>query len=83
MNFGREKRIWLAVLALLVPLPLPFNQVLEWPYYFVYALFIIHFLQRAERGAWTTLPNWASNVLGLVSLPLIAFDMRASQHPAV
>ncbi len=78
VSFGREKRLWLASLALLVPLPLPFNQVLEWPYFFVYTLFVIHFLQRAERGAWITLPNWVLNVLGLVAMPFVAFDLRAA-----
>ena len=78
MRFGREKRMWLAALALLAPIPLPFNQVLEWPFFFVYALFVIHFLQRAERGAWITLPNWVLNLLGLVSIPFIALDLRAS-----
>ena len=78
MNFGREKRLWLAALALLAPVPLPFNQVLEWPFFFVYALFVIHFLQRAERGAWITLSNWSLNLLGLVSIPLIAIDLRAA-----
>ncbi len=78
MTFGREKRLWLASLALLAPVPLPFNQVLEWPYFFVYALFVIHFLQRAERGTWVTLPNWALNVLGLIAMPFIFFDLRAA-----
>ncbi len=78
MSFGREKRMWLAALALLAPVPLPFNQVLEWPYLFAYSLFIIHFLQRVERGAWITLSNGVLNLLGLVSLPFIAADLRAS-----
>ncbi len=77
MSFGREKRMWLASLALLAPLPLPFNQVLEWPYLFAYALFVIHFLQRAERGTWITLSNGVLNLLGLVSLPFIVVDLRA------
>ncbi len=78
MKFGREKRLWLAALALLAPTPLPFNQVLEWPFFFVYAVFVIHFLQRAERGVWMTLSNWQLNLLGLVSIPIIAFDLRAA-----
>ena len=78
MSFGREKRLWLGVLALLAPIPLPFNQVLEWPYFFVYTLFLIHFLQRAENGAWITLSNWVLNLLGLASLPWIAWDFRAA-----
>ena len=78
MSFGREKRLWLAALALLTPIPLPFNQVLEWPFLFVYWLFVIHFLRRAERGRWITLPNWVLNVLGLIAMPLAVIDLRAA-----
>lgn len=78
MTFGREKRLWLGSLALLAPIPLPFNQVLEWPFLFVYALFVIHYLQRAERGAWTVLGNWALNLLGLFYLPIFFLDLRAA-----
>ena len=78
MTFGREKRLWLAALALLAPVPLPFNQVLEWPYFFIYALFVVHFFQRAERGSWITLSNWKLNLLGLIAIPLIIIDLRAA-----
>lgn len=78
MTFGREKRLWLGVLALLAPIPLPFNSVLEWPFLFGYALFIIYFLQRAEQGSWITLGNWALNLLGLAYLPIFAFDLKAA-----
>ena len=78
MTFGREKRLWLGALAMLVPIPLPFNQVLEWPFLFVYCLFVIHFVQRAERGAWVTLDNWALNLLGLFYLPVFYFDLQAA-----
>ncbi len=78
MNFGREKRLLLGWLALLAPLPLPFNTVLEWPVLFVYALFVIYFMQRVERGAESWLPNWALNLLGLVYLPVLAFDLWRS-----
>ncbi len=78
MTFGREKRLWLGWLALLVPIPLPFNQVLEWPFLFAYALIVIYFLQRAERGAWITLGNWALNLLGLVYMPIFYLDIRAA-----
>ena len=78
MTFGREKRLWLGWLALLAPIPLPFNQVLEWPFLFAYALLVIYFLQRSERGAWITLGNWALNLLGLAYLPIFYIDIRAA-----
>lgn len=78
LAYGREKRLLLAWLALLAPLPLPFNQILEWPVLFGYALFLVYFLQRVERDLPTVLPNWALNVLGVVYLPLLYFDLRAS-----
>ncbi|MEM7587563.1 MAG: DUF3488 and transglutaminase-like domain-containing protein [Acidobacteriota bacterium] len=78
MTFGREKRLWLGALALFAPIPLPFNQVLEWPFLFAYALFVIYFLQRAEQGSWITLGNWALNLLGLAYMPIFAFDLQAA-----
>ncbi len=78
MTFGREKRMWLAALALLAPIPLPFNSALEWPFLFSYAICVIYFLQRAEQGSWITLNNWALNFLGLAYLPIFAFDLRSA-----
>jgi len=78
MTFARSKRLLLGWLALLAPVPLPFNQVLEWPVLFGYALAVIYFLQRAETGTESWLPNWALNVLGLVYFPLLFLDLRAS-----
>lgn len=78
MSFGREKRLLLAWLALVAPIPLPFNEVLEWPALFVYALAIIFFMQRVERGAEKWLPNWVLNLLGLAYLPLLALDFWTS-----
>lgn len=73
---GREKRRMLAWLALLAPLPLPFSQVLEWPLLLAYALFLIYFIQRVERGITTHLTNWQLNLLGLIYIPLFLIDLR-------
>jgi len=78
MSFAREKRLLLGWMALLAPIPLPFNTVLEWPVLFVYALVIIYFLQRVERDAQSWLPNWALNLLGLAYLPILAIDLWRS-----
>ncbi|MEO1369068.1 MAG: DUF3488 domain-containing protein, partial [Acidobacteriota bacterium] len=76
MTFGREKRQLLGWLALLAPLPLPFNQVLEWPVLFAYTFLLIVFLHRVEQGQQEWLPNWALNALGLVYLPVLVLDVR-------
>ncbi len=73
---GREKRRLLAGLALLAPLPLPFSQVLEWPLLLGYALVLIYFIQRVERGIITHLSNWHLNLLGLIYIPLFLIDLR-------
>ena len=78
MTFGQEKRQMLAWMALLAPLPLPFNEALEWPALFVYAVFLVWFLQRVESRRSTVLPNWVLNVLGLAYLPVLAIDLQAS-----
>lgn len=76
MTFGREKRLLLGWLALVAPIPLPFNEVLEWPTLFVYALAVVYFLHRADRDPEAWLPNWAMNVLGLCYLPILATDVQ-------
>ena len=62
---------YVAWITLLAPVPLPFNEPLEWPALFVYELVLVYFLQRLERGHAMVLPNWVLNVLGLVYLPLL------------
>ena len=46
MTYAREKRLLLGLAALLAPLPLPFNQMLEWT---VLALFEVAALLLAEE----------------------------------
>ena len=76
MTFGREKRLLLGWMALMAPLPLPFNTVLEWPVLFLYTVLVLYFLQRSESGADRWLPNWALNVLGGIYMPLFLIDVR-------
>ena len=76
MTFAKEKRIMLGWMALLAPLPLPLNDVLEWPVLFVYAFLVIYFIQRAEKGAENWLSNGALNILGLIYLPILLLDLR-------
>ncbi|MDA8016198.1 MAG: DUF3488 and transglutaminase-like domain-containing protein [Thermoanaerobaculia bacterium] len=78
MKFAREKRLLVGWLALLLPLPLPLNQVLEWPVLFVYAGFVVYFLQRVEDGRPIVLSNTALNLLGFLYLPVLAIDLRQS-----
>ncbi len=75
MSFGREKRLLLGWLAVLTPLPLPFNQVTGWPQVGLFWLATALYLWRAGRGEQRWLPHWAMNVLGLVYLPVLALDL--------
>ncbi len=76
MSFGREKRLLLGMLALLAPLPLPFNQAIQWWLFIVYALLVACFIQRADRDPPGWLPNWALNVLALIYMPVLALDLQ-------
>lgn len=76
MSFADEKRRLLGWLALFVAVPLPLNDVLEWPVLFAYTFLVILFLQRVDRGAERWLPNWALNVLGGLYLPFLFVDLR-------
>lgn len=75
MSFGRQKRFLLGLLAFLAPLPLPFNEILEWPVLAAYLLGVVLFLRRAALDPPRWLPNWAMNVLGLVYLPVFFLDL--------
>lgn len=83
MTSAREKRLLLGVLAFLAPVPLPFNQVLEWPALLVYLAAAGWFLHRARREREDWLPPWAMNLLGLVYLPFFLFDLLVYSHGAL
>lgn len=74
MTFARQKRLLLGFLALLAPIPLPFNEVVSWPVVAAYVVGVLVFLRRVmlDRQRW--LPTWALNVLGLIYLPLAFLD---------
>lgn len=75
MTFGRDKRLLLGALALVAPLPLPFNEVLGWGWYALFAAAVAVFLVRAHRDPESWLPNWASNLLALAYLPVLLADL--------
>ena len=75
MTFARQKRLLLGFLALLAPIPLPFNEVVSWPVVAAYLVGVAVFLRRVmlDRQRW--LPTWVLNVLGLIYLPLAFLDV--------
>lgn len=75
MTFAREKRMLLGWLALVSPVPLPFNAILEWPILIAFMVSCLLFLRRAARDPGGWLPTWAMNVLGLAYLPYFVFDL--------
>jgi transglutaminase-like putative cysteine protease len=75
MSFGRQKRLLLGWLALLAPLPLPFNGVVSWLPVALYVIGVVLYLRRANLDPPRWLPLWGMNVLGLVYLPLFLFDL--------
>jgi len=83
MTSGREKRLHLGLLALLAPVPLPFNQVLRWPLLGLYLLLVVGFLLRAWRGRSRWLPFWAMNLLGLLYLPIFVLDLLVLSRGAL
>jgi transglutaminase-like putative cysteine protease len=74
VSFAREKRLLLGVLALLAPLPLPFNQVTGWAVLLVYWSAVGFFLWRTVTDSGTPLPIWAMNTLGVAYLPVLVID---------
>ncbi len=79
MSFARQKRLLLGWLALLAPVPLPFNDVLGWPAVALYLLGVAWFLRRSSGDPTRWLPLWGMNVLGLAYLPLFFIDLTAGR----
>ncbi len=75
MSFARQKRLLLGWLALLAPIPLPFNGVVGWPVVALYLIGVAVFLRRASLDAQGWLPAWGMNVLGVAYLPLFFLDI--------
>jgi transglutaminase-like putative cysteine protease len=75
MSFGRQKRLLLGWMALLAPIPLPFNEVVGWLVVALYSVGVLFFLRRASLDPPRWLPAWGMNVLGLVYLPVFLLDL--------
>ena len=80
MTFAREKRILIGVLALVAPLPLPFNEprpegVVGFPFLLAYLGVVGYFLIRANRGEERWLQPWMLNLLGLAYIPILILDL--------
>ncbi|MGD2071760.1 MAG: DUF3488 and transglutaminase-like domain-containing protein [Gemmatimonadota bacterium] len=75
MTYGREKRLLLGWLALVAPVPLPFNGILEWGYLVAYMVVCLLFLRRAARDPGGWLPTWAMNLVAVAYMPYFAFDL--------
>jgi len=80
LRFGRGKREALGWLALVAPIPLPWNEVLEWPVFVAYAGIVVLFLRRARRDPERWLPGWAMNLIGLAYLPFGWLDLAVLGH---
>lgn len=77
MTFGRQKRLLLGLLAFLAPLPLPFNDIVQWPVVLAYLIGVAFFLRRASLDPPRWLPTWGMNVLGLIYVPVFFLDLMA------
>jgi transglutaminase-like putative cysteine protease len=83
MSFGRQKRLLLGWLALLAPLPLPFNGVVGWAPVVLYMAGVLYLLHRARLDPPAWLPAWGMNVLGVAYLPLFFLDIFAVSRSLV
>ena len=75
MTFARQKRLLLGWMALLAPIPLPFNDVVQWPLLALYLLGVLLFLRRAAEDSPRWLPAWGMNLLGLAYVPFFFLDL--------
>ncbi len=77
MTFGAEKRRLLGWLALLAPIPLPFNQVIAWPELLLFLAVVAGFLARAREEEARWLPVWMMNLLAVAYLPVLFLDLSS------
>lgn len=75
MRFYREKSWLLGLLALIAPLPLPFNEVVGWPSVIAFCGAAALLLVRTNRGENWVLPYWVMNLLGLLYIPFLIGDL--------
>ena len=75
MRFYREKSWLLGLLALIAPLPLPFNGVVGWPAVIAFCGAAALFMVRTDRGEDWVLPYWVMNLLGLLYIPILIGDL--------
>jgi len=78
VTFAREKRLLLGATALVVAIPLPFTDTLEWPVVALFLAVVTLFLRRAWQGAERWLSHRALNLLGLAYLPVLVIDAGIS-----
>lgn len=77
IKYHREKCLLLGALALLAPIPLPFNEVVKWPPVIAFMLVAALFLSRAQAGSDWVLPYWAMNLLAVAYVPFLLSDLTA------
>jgi len=75
MSFGRDKRLLLGALAMLAPLPLPFNEVVGWPSILGFCLAVGLFVRKAWQDVGGWLPNWVMNLLAVAYVPVFLLDL--------
>lgn len=75
----QRSRLWVGALALLAPLPLPFNEMALWPVTLVYLAVATGWLVSVWRGANPLLRPWVLNLLGGLYLPVLLVDLAAAQ----
>lgn len=76
-------RWWVGWLAILAPLPLPFNDLLEWPLLAVYSALLLLWLAAVRSNRFKPLPRWVVNVLGLAYLVLLPLDVTGLSRGSV
>ncbi|HUO85984.1 MAG TPA: DUF3488 and transglutaminase-like domain-containing protein [Thermoanaerobaculia bacterium] len=78
ISFAREKRLLLGILALLAPLPLPFNEQIGWVSFGLYTIALGVLLVRTWRGEERWLPVWGANLAAVAYLPFLLLDLQAA-----
>lgn len=76
---SQSNKLWVGLLALLAPIPLPFNEMAAWLATAAYLLLVGGWLIALRRGARLLLPPWLLNLAGGLYLPVLLVDLASAE----
>ena len=75
----QQRKLRVGLLALLAPLPLPFNEMASWIGTLAYLVVVSGLVLALQRGKAMLAPAWALNLAGALYFPVLFLDLASAQ----